>query len=62
MWFILIATLIDIVVVSFALKRVLEEKFGEVAKGFRLYIAIRAAYPRPLRLPKPQVKRGEFPH
>jgi hypothetical protein len=63
MWFVLIAAVIDIVIAGFILKRRLTEKFGEgnVAKGFRLYAAMRAAYPRYLRLPKPQVKRGDFP-
>ena len=61
MWFILIASFIDIVVVSFVLKRRLEEKFGSADKGFRFYAGIRAVYLRQIRLPKPQVKRGDFP-
>lgn len=61
MWFILIASLIDIFIASFVLKRRLEEKFGSADKGYRFYAGIRAVYIRPLRLPKPQVKRGDFP-
>jgi len=61
MWFILIASLIDIVIVSFVLKRRLEEKFGAADRGFRFYAGIRAVYLRQIRLPKPQVKRGDFP-
>lgn len=61
MWFVLIASLIDIFIAGFALKRRLEQKFGTVDKGYRFYAGIRAVYVRPIRLPKPQVKRGEFP-
>lgn len=61
MWFILIASLIDIVIATFALKRRLEEKFGSADKGFRFYAGVRALYLRPIRLPKPQVKRGDYP-
>jgi hypothetical protein len=61
MWFILIASLIDIVVATFALKRRLEEKFGSADKGFRFYAGVRALYLRLIRLPKPQVKRGDYP-
>lgn len=61
MWFILIASLIDVVIVGFVLKRRLEEKFGTPDKGYRFYAGIRAVYLRQIRLPKPQVKRGDFP-
>lgn len=61
MWFILIASLIDVLIVSIVIKRRLEEKFGSADKGFRFYAGVRAVYLRRLRLPKPQVKRGDFP-
>jgi len=61
MWFVLIASLIDIVIASYVLKRRLEEKFGSADKGFRFYLGMRAIYFRQMRQPKPQVKRGDFP-
>ena len=61
MWFVLIASLIDIFIVSAVLKKRLAEKFGDVQKGYRLYAGMRAVYLRPIRLPKPQVARGDFP-
>ena len=61
MWFVLIASLIDIFIASAVLKKRLAEKFGRAEKGFRLYAGMRAVYLRPMRLPKPQVKRGDNP-
>ena len=61
MWFVLIASLIDIFIASAVLKKRLAEKFGRAEKGFRLYAGMRAVYLRPMRLPKPQVKRGDYP-
>ena len=55
--------LADVVILGFVLKRKLAAKFGEekVEKGFRFYAAMRALQLRPLRLPKPQVKRRQYP-
>jgi hypothetical protein len=61
MWLVLIAAVIDAVIVGSILKRKLAAKFGSVERGVRLYAAMRSVYFRGLRLPKPQVKRGEFP-
>ena len=47
--------------VSFQLKKQLETKFGNVDAGVRWYGTMRAMQLRRLRLPKPQVKRGQFP-
>lgn len=54
---------IDAVFLGFRLKKRLSERFGEdrVQPGFRWYAAMRAFQFRPLRVPKPQVKRGAFP-
>lgn len=45
-------------------RRALAQKFGgtdRVEKGVRLYAFMRAIQLRPMRLPKPQVKRGQTP-
>jgi hypothetical protein len=63
MWFVLLVAGVDIIILGFQLKKRLAQKFGEdkVEKGYRLYAAMRAIYLRPMRLPKPQVKRGANP-
>lgn len=43
------------------LKNELERKFGVVEPGVRWYGTMRAMQLRRLRLPKPQVRRGQFP-
>lgn len=56
--------IIDAIFLGLRLKRKLGEKFGEdkVQPGYRWYAAMRAFQFRPLRAPKPQVKRGERPN
>ena len=61
MWFVLIVSVIDAVIVGNILKKKLTEKFGSMDKGGRFYAAMRMVYFRQMRLPKAQVKRGEFP-
>jgi hypothetical protein len=61
MWFVLVVSIIDAVIVGAILKRKLTEKFGSMDKGSRFYAAMRMVYFRQMRLPKTQVKRGEFP-
>jgi hypothetical protein len=60
--FVLIA-IVDAVMLGFTLRRKLGRRFGadRVERGLRWYAAMRALQMRPLRLPKPQVKRGQFP-
>lgn len=55
--------IIDAVLLGVRLKRLLGQKFGEdrVQSGYRWYAAMRAFQFRPLRVPKPQVKRGQRP-
>lgn len=55
--------IIDAVILGFTLKKKLTAKFGEgqVQPGFRWYAAMRAFQFRPLRMPKPQVRRRQFP-
>lgn len=61
MWFVLLVAVIDAVIVGIILKRKLTEKFGSMDRGSRFYAAMRMVYFRQMRLPKAQVKRGEFP-
>lgn len=62
-WAYLALSIIDAVVLGFALKKKLSAKFGaqHVQSGFRWYAAMRAFQFRMLRMPKPQVKRLQFP-
>lgn len=59
----IVVLLLDVVVLGFSLQRKLAAKFGvdKVQKGFRFYAAMRSVQLRPMRLPKPQIKRGAFP-
>jgi hypothetical protein len=61
MWFVLIVSVVDAVIVGNILKKKLTEKFGSMDKGSRFYAAMRMVYFRQMRLPKAQVKRGDFP-
>jgi len=61
MYVVILLVIIDVVVLGLILRKKLVEKFGTAEKGFRLYSAMRAVYFRPMRLPKPQVKRGAWP-
>jgi hypothetical protein len=54
--------IIDCVLLGIRLNRKLTEKFGaDRLEKIRWYAAMRAIQFRTLRLPKPQVKRGNFP-
>lgn len=61
MWFVLLVSIIDAVIVGGILKKKLIAKFGSADKGSRFYAAMRMVYFRQMRLPKAQVKRGEYP-
>ncbi|MHA3683057.1 DUF3043 domain-containing protein [Leucobacter sp. HY1910] len=62
-WAFVALAIIDAVFLGFTLKKKLANKFGEdrVQPGFRWYAAMRAFQFRPLRMPKPQVRRRQFP-
>ena len=47
--------------VGLQVKKRLEAKFGAMEPGIRWYSAMRATQMRRMRLPRPQVKRGQFP-
>lgn len=63
-WGFLALAIIDVVVLGILLKRHLSDRFGadQVQRGYRWYAAMRALQFRMLRMPKPQVKRGQYPH
>jgi len=62
LWGFFIIAVVDVVILGFLVTRKLTAKFGEgKAERVRWYAAMRALQLRPLRLPKPQVKRGQYP-
>jgi hypothetical protein len=62
-WGAIIVVVAEGVIVGILLRRKLAAKFGadRVERGVRWYAFMRMIQMRVLRLPKPQVKRGEFP-
>lgn len=63
LWAFFAIAVIDCFVLGLLVRKRLREKFGEskVERGVRWYAAMRALQLRVMRLPKPQVKRGQFP-
>ena len=63
MWTFVALSILDMVFMNFRIGKKLRGKFGadQVQGGWRWYAAMRALQFRPLRLPKPQVKRGAYP-
>ena len=62
LWVFFIAAALDAVVLGYILKRKLAAKFGESkVEKVRWYAAMRALQLRAMRLPKPQVKRRQYP-
>ncbi|MEN2745079.1 DUF3043 domain-containing protein [Sinomonas halotolerans] len=60
-WGVFLLVFADTFWLSRQLKKRLVAKFGEVERGTVWYGSMRALQFRPLRLPKPQVKRGQYP-
>lgn len=61
---ILALVILDSVVLNYRVKARMADKFGgreRLEKGLTFYLVMRSIQMRPLRIPKPQVKRGEFP-
>ena len=62
LWAFFIVAIVDVFILGFLVTRKLKAKFGEdKVERVRWYAAMRALQLRPLRLPKPQVKRGKYP-
>ncbi|MBG6083367.1 DUF3043 domain-containing protein [Zhihengliuella flava] len=61
LWVILLITVIDAFIMTRLLKKRLIAKFGENERGVLWYAAMRGLQFRKMRLPKPQVKRGQAP-
>lgn len=62
LWVFFALAVIDTVVLGFQVTRKLAAKFGaDRVEKVRWYAAMRALQLRLMRLPKPQVKRGQFP-
>ncbi|WP_245981921.1 DUF3043 domain-containing protein [Mycetocola tolaasinivorans] len=60
-WGLLIIAILDCVFLGIRLRRKLTAKYGHAEKGVRWYAAMRALQMRFLRLPKPQVRRRQYP-
>ncbi|MET3567668.1 MULTISPECIES: DUF3043 domain-containing protein [Microbacteriaceae] len=63
LWGFFLIAVIDCFVLGFLVRKRIGAKFGttKVERGLRWYAAMRALQLRVMRLPKPQVKRGQFP-
>ncbi|MBC7442940.1 MAG: DUF3043 domain-containing protein [Ramlibacter sp.] len=62
LWAFFLVAVVDCVILGFTLTRKVKAKFGDAkADRVRWYAAMRALQLRPMRLPKPQVKRGQYP-
>ena len=63
LWIFIFFVIGDMVLTSITVKRAVKRKFGEgkMEKGLGWYAAMRTVQMRFLRLPKPQVKRGQKP-
>jgi hypothetical protein len=64
LWGFFALAILDSYVLGYQVRKGLTAKYGaaNVEKGVRWYAAMRGLQMRGLRLPKPQVKRGERPH
>ena len=63
LWAFFLIAVADSILLANLVKRRLKKKFGHdrIEKGVGWYAGMRALQLRVLRLPKPQVKRGEYP-
>ena len=62
LWAFFLVAIVDSIILGFILTKKIEAKFGaDRAEKVRWYAAMRALQLRAMRLPKPQVKRGQYP-
>ena len=61
LWAAIVLVVIDLFVLRRKLKRMMTERFGTYPPGMTSYSLLRATNMRRLRIPKPQVKRGDQP-
>ncbi|MCC4249868.1 MULTISPECIES: DUF3043 domain-containing protein [Microbacterium] len=63
LWIFILFVIGDMIITSIRVKRAAKAKFGDgkVEKGLGWYAAMRTVQMRFMRLPKPQVKRGQHP-
>ncbi|WP_029145115.1 DUF3043 domain-containing protein [Microbacterium luticocti] len=62
LWAYVVIVIIDMVITSIRVKRAASRKFGDRReRGLGWYGAMRTIQMRWMRLPKPQVKRGQYP-
>ena len=63
LWAFILLSVIDMVLLSRRIKKKVAAKFGKerLEKGLGWYAAMRSLQMRFMRLPKPQVKRGQYP-
>lgn len=62
LWAFFFIALTDVLILGVQLRKRITEKFGSVDKGVRWYAGMRSLQMRPLRLPKPQVGRRQYPN
>ncbi|TGD08780.1 DUF3043 domain-containing protein [Brevibacterium sp. S111] len=60
-WGLIALIILDAFVLNYILKNRLRNKFGSVERGITFYAVMRSIQLRPLRMPKPQVKRRQYP-
>ena len=61
LWAFFFIALIDVMILGVQLRKRITAKFGTLDKGGRWYAGMRSLQMRPLRLPKPQVGRRQYP-
>nr|WP_243062900.1 DUF3043 domain-containing protein [Humibacter sp. RRB41] len=61
LWVFFAIAIIDSIVMVSMMKRRIRDKFGAAERGLNWYAIMRALQFRMIRVPKPQVKRGQYP-
>jgi hypothetical protein len=61
LWSFFALAIIDSAIMAFTMRRRMRVRFGTLERGLNWYAVMRALQFRMIRIPKPQVKRGQFP-